>query len=165
MFRLLREAALKLRLLRKRAPQPRGARGSGMRRTLTPGASLDACGARCAAPVRERRDQGKYVRTIDWTIRDRLPFAPRDVRREQTLPRTRVSRDCSQGRVHCRPRWCHTCWRLILASNPTKRRQAGSESGNMPLEREGIEVVVIAGTRGGIDLDASLDTAWQRRLP
>ena len=35
----------------------------------------------------------------------------------------------------------------------------------MPLEREGIEVVVIAGTRGGIDLDASLDTAWRRRLP
>ena len=42
MFRLLREPALKLRLLRERAPQPRGAPGSGMRRTLTPGASLDA---------------------------------------------------------------------------------------------------------------------------
>ena len=35
----------------------------------------------------------------------------------------------------------------------------------MPLEREGIEVAVIVGTCGGIDLYASLDAVWQRRLP
>ena len=35
----------------------------------------------------------------------------------------------------------------------------------MPLERKGIKVIVIAGTRGGIDLYASQNTTWQRRLP